>query len=211
MRPAGSVIREDKMAEPFNFVQCKPDPNCKGCFYYRGSESIGVKMCMYWDIEDKLRGCPPGKDCTKYTNRKPTVKELRHASLYARRASWDKERGYQLYCKGFFAKTIARECCCSKSSVNAMFAEWRKRAEADGVNRDLNREKRISQSKWDREEGYKLYCQGWTGAEIARHFEVGNITIERAFAVWKQRAAAEGIDHRLAYERRRKARLKNDG
>lgn len=192
-----------------NLVQCKPDPNCKGCYYYRGTIGRGsnLMMCMYWDIEPGLRGCPPGAGCDKYTKKKPTQKELRSPELRQRKSSWDKERGYKLFIQGKFAWEIAKECCCSKASVNAEFTKWRKKAEADGIDIDKIRVRNVR--KWNFEEGYRLYCEGWTSNELARHFEVGAITIERAFAQWKPRAEAAGINHRLAYERRRKAKLKN--
>ncbi|MCQ2113330.1 MAG: hypothetical protein MJY95_08335 [Bacteroidaceae bacterium] len=187
------------------FVKCPRDPYCKGCYYYRGAQNRqhGIMYCMYWDIEPGLRGCPPGKGCTKYTKKKPTKKEMRNADLQPRKTSWDKERGYKLYCQGNYARTIAIECCCSTASVNMMFAEWKKRAEAEGIVRDkISRE---VPSKWDKEQGYKLFCDGWTYDEIAKHFEVGGTTVERASVIWRDRAIAEGIDRRARVIRRRKA------
>lgn len=182
------------------------DKHCLGCYYYRGGMHT-VRCCMYWEIEDKLRGCPPGKDCTRYTKKKPTKQELIPASAKPRKSSWDRERGYKLFLQGKSAWEIAQECYCSKASVNAEFAKWREKAEADGIDIDKIRVKNVR--KWNFEEGYQLYCEGWTSNELAKHFEVGAITIERAFAKWKPRAEAAGINHRLAYERRRKAKLKN--
>lgn len=193
-----------------SLVICKPDPNCKDCWYYRGhidKNGYGVMTCQYWAIEPGIRGCQPGKDCIRYTKKKPTKQELITASAKPRKSSWDRERGYKLFVQGKFAWEIAQECCCSKASVYAEFASWRKKAEADGIDIDKVRVKNAR--KWNFEEGYRLYCEGWTSNELARHFEVGPITIERAFAKWKPRAAAAGIDHRLAYARRRRAKLKN--
>lgn len=36
------------------------DESCTGCKYYRG------KTCQYLDMTGHMRGCRPGKECTKY-------------------------------------------------------------------------------------------------------------------------------------------------
>lgn len=47
------------------------DKHCKGCKYYVGITSL-IYCCQYYEMEDKLRPCPPGKDCTV---RKEKVKD----------------------------------------------------------------------------------------------------------------------------------------
>ena len=39
------------------------DKHCKGCKYYVGITSL-IYCCQYYEMEDKLRPCPPGKECT---------------------------------------------------------------------------------------------------------------------------------------------------
>ena len=54
------------------------DKHCIGCHYYAGI-SDDIYYCSYFVKEDKLRPCPPGKDCTVRINRadyKPKEKKI---------------------------------------------------------------------------------------------------------------------------------------
>lgn len=42
---------------------------CRGCDHYRGSH--GFMMCEYLLDNGHRRPCPPGKDCTCHTSKKP--------------------------------------------------------------------------------------------------------------------------------------------
>ena len=44
------------------------DKHCIGCHYYAGI-SDNIYYCSYFVKEDKLRPCPPGKDCTEKISR----------------------------------------------------------------------------------------------------------------------------------------------
>lgn len=52
------------------------DKYCAKCVYYRPWDG-GQMACFYWDDEDELRGCPPGKDCTR---RKTSKRSFRGAN-----------------------------------------------------------------------------------------------------------------------------------
>jgi hypothetical protein len=47
------------------------DEHCIGCKYYADIANY-IYYCSYYEKEDKLRPCPPGKDCTE---RKEKVKD----------------------------------------------------------------------------------------------------------------------------------------
>ena len=40
---------------------------CNGCYYYKPlfRKPFAEKCCHYMLIEDEMRGCPPGKDCSR--------------------------------------------------------------------------------------------------------------------------------------------------
>lgn len=42
------------------------DAYCQGCYYFGTTH----QTCDYWEKADELRGCPPGKGCTKKNNEK---------------------------------------------------------------------------------------------------------------------------------------------
>lgn len=40
---------------------------CNGCLYFWNpacNKDSAYAMCLYWEIEDKLRPCKPGPECT---------------------------------------------------------------------------------------------------------------------------------------------------
>jgi len=197
---------EGDMREAWPIVICRQDPNCKGCFYYRGGEGYngkeyGIKMCMFWAIEDKLRGCPPGKGCDKYTKRKPTKKELRSPEMKVRKVKWDRDYGYKLWLSGKSACEIARLCCVSKAAVNSCYATWRKQAESEGIERNYAR---TYSKTWNGEKAYKMYVDGFTSGEIAAELQVGHATVGRAVQRWRDKDPNLAENHYAAYNRRRK-------
>ena len=44
------------------------DEACKGCIYL--GELTGMPCCNYLLQTDRIRPCPPGKDCTEWSSRK---------------------------------------------------------------------------------------------------------------------------------------------
>ena len=43
------------------------DHGCDGCYYYKPlfRKPFAEYCCHYMLIEDEMRGCPPGKDCSR--------------------------------------------------------------------------------------------------------------------------------------------------
>lgn len=40
------------------------DKNCDNCFYYKKVGIGDLRYCSYIFVEDTIRPCPPGKECT---------------------------------------------------------------------------------------------------------------------------------------------------
>lgn len=69
-----------------------------GCIYWQAEPGC----CIYWEIEDRLRGCPPGKKCTKYRRgkRKPQ-------SLSIRAKTWDVQKAKRMAYAGYSDDAIS--------------------------------------------------------------------------------------------------------
>lgn len=48
----------------------KTSEKCRKCDYLWGNRSSGTVLCDYFERTGKLRGCPPGDECTKFKPRK---------------------------------------------------------------------------------------------------------------------------------------------
>ena len=83
------------------------DAYCEGCYYY----GPGHKTCDYWEKADELRGCPPGKGCT----RKITKKEYMRI---ATQKSWNKAAGYEMFKAGKSDKEIGEALGVTAAAVS---------------------------------------------------------------------------------------------
>lgn len=72
------------------------DAYCEGCYYF----GVNHRTCDYWEKADQLRGCPPGKGCTKKITKKEYMK-------MAAPKKWDKAAGYEMWKAGKADKEIS--------------------------------------------------------------------------------------------------------
>ena len=97
-------------------LDCKP-----GC-RYRAADG----GCSYIFIAGKMRGCEPGKDCTRYQSRRAPRKkdEITLGGPDKRnhkKAPWDVQRGYDLWQQGMSMAGVARDLGITVGAV-----QWRK-------------------------------------------------------------------------------------
>ena len=71
------------------------DAYCEGCYYYGPYH----QTCDYWEKADQLRGCPPGKGCTRRITKKEYMK-------MAAPSKWNKAVGYEMWKDGKSDKEI---------------------------------------------------------------------------------------------------------
>ena len=71
------------------------DAYCQGCYYFGAAH----QTCDYWEKADELRGCPPGKGCTKRITKKEYMK-------MATQKSWNKATGFEMWKAGKTDKEI---------------------------------------------------------------------------------------------------------
>ena len=69
-----------------------------GCIYWQAY----LACCGYWEIEDRLRGCPPGDKCTKYKRGKRPRLQVNVAGR-----DWNTDRAKELYELGYSDRAIA--------------------------------------------------------------------------------------------------------
>lgn len=102
---------------PWYPLTCK-----KGC-KYRAGEDGG---CNYIFMAGKMRGCEPGKDCTRYRSR-TAARKKEDITLGGpdkrnpKKALWDVQRGYDLWKQGMSMAGVARELGITVGAV-----QWRK-------------------------------------------------------------------------------------
>lgn len=71
------------------------DAYCNGCYYF----GLSHQTCDYWEKADQLRGCPPGKGCTKKITKKEYMK-------MGTQKSWNKAAGFEMWKAGKSDKEI---------------------------------------------------------------------------------------------------------
>lgn len=92
---------------------------CKAGCMYRAGEDGG---CNYILVAGKMRGCEPGKDCTRY-RRRAAARKKEDITLggpdkrKGARGQWDHEKGYGLWKDGRSMQKIADELKISKKAV----------------------------------------------------------------------------------------------
>lgn len=83
------------------------DAYCNGCYYF----GLSHQTCDYWEKADQLRGCPPGKGCTKRITKKEYMK-------MATQKSWNKAAGYEMFKAGKTDKEIGEALGVTAAAVS---------------------------------------------------------------------------------------------
>lgn len=110
------IIRKGTAAFPASYwypLDCKAE--CK----YRSGEDGG---CNFILMTGKMRGCEPGKDCSRYRRRinprkKGDITLGGQDKRKAEKAPWDHQKGYDLWNTGKSMQAIADELKISKRAV----------------------------------------------------------------------------------------------
>ncbi|MBO7172148.1 MAG: hypothetical protein J6V52_04255, partial [Bacteroidaceae bacterium] len=120
--------------------------HCGGCIYL--GRTLGE--CNYWWMEDKLRPCPPGKQCTVKNKGEKKAKNVRLSG------SWSKQKGYELYLQGWSDKRIGLKLGATENAVR----NYRRK------NWGQTRGQRSTAATWDTEKAFQMYKAGATDREI---------------------------------------------
>ena len=94
--------------------------NCPADCVYRRRISGTTPYCAYWEIANKLRGCDPGANCTKY------VAQRGKGGGIGRRATWDTQAGRAMFKQGKTCREISEALGADYAKVKECVRRWRK-------------------------------------------------------------------------------------
>lgn len=138
---------------------CYIDPFCVNC-KYRGSAG-GWLMCCYWEIEDKLRPCKPGKDCRFSPMNGGDTQDRK-------RQRWDYDRLHELYISGMRPSDICEQEKVPKATLAGYAARYNWADEREKLHPGIGAKLHAHCiPQWDVELGKELYYAGYKRTEIS--------------------------------------------